>query len=685
MPAQSPIVPESSAIAQAQLDSLDDTDCYASVWNDILSQQRENSSKSNSRNIWGGRGKGGRGLSRRTVQPFDVVVDDVRLQYLRGDICLEGATLKLLQGHKYALNGKNGCGKSTLLQRMHAQKIPGWSPQWSSLYLPPELPTEYLDQSPLKILEQYQAELFRYNRAAIEAKIDNVQSQLDAFDMEQDAPEIMERLCEELSELEEQLDPDQSTMEQAAKMILKEMECDESLSNCRDLSPGQQKRLLLCVAMLLGDQTNLLLLDEPTAHLDILGLIQLRRIMEACPVTVVVISHDVDFLNDVATDIIEMQDQKLWYFPGNYDNYRVMKEQQGMHELRQSAALEKKRGHLMTTLQHIKEQPIPRRGGAKKKSKAVASQRKKLERHNQLEKAVSASNPTSSSIVPVRKGLTAQQRLKLAESMKRVPDKAVQFNFPEIKSTWGEPLIAALEIGFGYGIERSANREKGPPSLEESPFDDFEIVKKEGYLFDCVDLCVDEGSRHCICGPSAAGKSTLMRVLAKRLVPLEGTVHHAPGVRVGYFDASAIQGTIAYMASTETASALDYLASQYPEKTEQDLRGYLSAFGLSPTTQAKTPLVFLSSGEKCRFLLAAIMIESPPFLCLDDPTLHLDVESVQALVYGLRQWNGTLILVSSDANFLRSLENVKCSVLVPEEGKLRRVAGGMDAYLKSFH
>jgi ATP-binding cassette subfamily F protein 3 len=137
-------------------------------------------------------------------------------------------------------------------------------------------------------------------------------------------------------------------------------------------------------------------------------------------------------------------------------------------------------------------------------------------------------------------------------------------------------------------------------------------------------------------------------------------------------------------ATPSTTTALQYLMEKYPKKTEQDLRGQLTAFGLSPTTQAKTSVCHLSGGEKSRFVLATIVMDDPPVLCLDDPTSHLDVESVQALIYGLRQWNGTLIMVSQDANFLRSLENVKCVVVMPDEGKLRRVEGGMDSYLKSF-
>lgn len=670
---------QESRILEAQLESLDDTDCYASVWNDILASQKESR-----KNLWGGRGKGGRGLSRKTVQPYDIVVEDVTLQYLLGDVCLEGATLKLLHGHTYALCGMNGCGKSTLLQRMHTQKIPGWSSQWISLYLPPKLPTTYLSLSPLQVVEKYRSELSKDTRAATEERIEAIQAKIDELDMEKEQ-ETMESLCEELAGLEGSVENESASVEQSVRSVLVILEIDHTIKSCRELSPGQQKRILICVAMILGKETNLLLLDEPSAFLDVFGLIELRRVLELYPGTTVLVSHDVDFLNDVATDIIEMHDHKLWYFAGNYDNYRIMKEQLGMHDLRKSAALEKKRDHLMGALQNLKERPVPRRGGSKKKAKAVSSHRKKIERHAHLEKAVSAVSP-GNSIIPVRRGLTAQQRLNLAETLQRVPDKAIQFNFPPTDSQWGEPLITALEVGFGYQVDGQAST---GPSMQYTPRAyppgcDLEITKKDGFLFDCVDFCLDEGARHCVSGPSASGKSTLLQILSKRRSPLEGVVHHASGVQVGYFDASEMHEYIIDMAADKSTTAIDYLTSKYPDMTEKELRGHLTGFGLPPTVQAMTPIVFLSSGEKCRLILAVEMMTNPPILVLDDPTLYLDVSSVYALVYGLQKWDGSLLVVSSDANFLRSLHNLKCSVLLPGEGKLRRVDGGIDTYLKTF-
>ena len=412
-----------SEVVEAQLTSLDDTDCYASVWSEILATN-ESSNKS-TKYAWGGRGKGGRGLSRRTIQPRDVVVESVRLQYLQGDVCLEGATLKLLQGRVYSLIGKNGCGKSTLLQRMHAKKIPGFSSSWTTLYLPPELPEEYHGYSPIDVILAYHDELHKNSIIGTEARIAELEDQLNALDAEQEQDE-MERLCEKLSALEEQLEFDLSDVEHQALEALHIFGIgDRNKKSCNALSRGQQKYVLLCVAMVCSFP-NVLLLDEPTSGLDIFGLIQLRRIIESSTAIAVLVSHDVDLINDVATDIVLMENRELRYFPGNYDSYRLMKDQLGLHELRHSVALEKKKDRLTTTLQHIKEKPVSKRkGGAKKKAKALASQRKKLEWHAAEERAANAN--ANVSILPAKKGLTAAQRLKLAESMKSVPDKTVQF------------------------------------------------------------------------------------------------------------------------------------------------------------------------------------------------------------------------------------------------------------------
>ena len=417
----------SDVATRSQLSSLGDTDCYASVWEQILSRQREDGASTTSSNLWGGKGRGGRGLARRTIQPDNVVVEDVRLQYLLGDICLEGATIKFLHNRVYSLVGRNGCGKTTLLKMIHSQRIPGWSVQWSSLYIPPGLPPEYMGLTPTEVIAKFIEECRRDFRQATESQMAKLEAQMDRLDLDRDEDQDkMETLCEELSALEDTMDFEDPSLRQEQTDLLEEFGIDDARP-CEELPPIQRKEILLCAACVCCRFTNLLLLDEPTNDLDVHGLVRLRQLINEKFVrstTVVMVSHDVDLINDTATDIVDMCAKKLWYFPGNYDSYRLMKDQKEAHYLKQSQVMEKKKGQLETTLQHLKEKPVPkRRGGAKKKARAISSHRKKIERHQK-----SMNTLESSSDVPTeRQGLTVAQRLKLAEITKTVPDKAVQF------------------------------------------------------------------------------------------------------------------------------------------------------------------------------------------------------------------------------------------------------------------
>ena len=209
------------------------------------------------------------------------------------------------------------------------------------------------------------------------------------------------------------------------------------------------------------------------------------------------------------------------------------------------------------------------------------------------------------------------------------------------------------------------------------------IRRKEGYLFDCVDLCGRQSHENCLLGENARGKSTLLRLLAKREEPVEGSIQYAHNVELGYFGQETMDQLLEdASANSGVATALSHLAERFPKKPEKELRGELTNFGLSPS-QATTDIRFLSGGERCRLCLAALMLENPHVLCLDNPTTNLDVESVEALIHGLQQWNGTVIMVSHDTNVIRSLE-AQCAVLIEKEGKLRRIDGTIDQYLKTF-
>lgn len=132
--------------------------------------------------------------------------------------------------------------------------------------------------------------------------------------------------------------------------------------------------------------------------------------------------HDVDLVNDVATDIIEMHDCKLNYYPGNYDSYRSMKQQEATHILQTSLALKKKSDRLKSTLRHLKEQTTLIRG-AKKKAKAIASHRRKMDWHKDLlEKS-----GVSSEALPLNASHTSGQTQKMIENINDFSEEFIQF------------------------------------------------------------------------------------------------------------------------------------------------------------------------------------------------------------------------------------------------------------------
>lgn len=167
-------------------------------------------------------------------------------------------------------------------------------------------------------------------------------------------------------------------------------------------------------------------------------------------------------------------------------------------------------------------------------------------------------------------------------------------------------------------------------------------------------------------------------------------MHYAHSSNIAYIDFSTPYATISIIGNSDyhhyDMTTLQYLMKEHPTKTEHEIRSELSSFGLG-TKQAQTMIGYLSGGEQCRFIMTHTMLKYPylDVLCLDNPTANLDVESVDALIYGLKKWNGTIIMSCHDSYFVRSFARAKCYVLTGQkEGKLRYVQGGIDEYIRSF-
>ena len=540
------------------------------------------------------------------------------------------------------------------------------------------------EMTPVDTVVENRRRIKEQTRNANSYLVHQLEDEMDRLDVDSDDyQENMERICNRIAELEDDEDDNADVIVDRARDALHFFGVPETTFDTPtlQLSGGIRKKISLACALV--EKPQLLLLDEPTCHIDVGGILQLRQLIADCVdsnTTVVLVSHDVDLMNDVATDVIDFRDGKLGYYTGNYRDYLKYRRENISHQLKQANAIEKQRSSMMSSIDTMKKKStqVDSSQASKKLDKAVKSKVKKLERHG-VEKNEKGHYRVAQTDGGMRKGsinaigaserntLTHRELIKLAEvAIGPVPDKAVQFDFRDTTSSWGdEPLVMVMDVGHSYNTETISG-------------------STSNLIFDCVDLAIREGSRTTILGDNGAGKSTLLSIIAREIMPSVGTVHFANGLNIGYFHQHAVDHLFANLCGrstrNDTVTPLSFLTDKFPSKTEHEVRGELTRFGLSPK-QAGTNVRFLSGGERCRMCMANMMLETPQLLVLDEISNHLDVESVEALIYGLNKWNGTIVLASHDANLVRSIGGESYVLF---DGMLRRIDGGIDTYLKVF-
>jgi ATP-binding cassette subfamily F protein 3 len=247
------------------------------------------------------------------------------------------------------------------------------------------------------------------------------------------------------------------------------------------------------------------------------------------------------------------------------------------------------------------------------------------------------------------KAAQAQERIKQLARIKRLPppenaEATVKFRFPQ-PPRGGQRTMVLENVRQAYG---------------------------DHVVYENLNLTIERGQRTVLVGPNGAGKSTLLKILAG-LLPLEaGTRTEGHNVSVGYFaqhrtDTLDVRRTVLEEAS-EGASGV----------SEQSVRTVLGSFLFSGEAVFKNVGV-LSGGEKSRLALVKLLLRPPNLLLLDEPTTHLDMASINALVAALQPYEGTLVFVSHDVHFIRSLAT---TVLHINAGRLTPYAGDYDYYLE---
>ena len=365
-------------------------------------------------------------------------------------------------------------------------------------------------------------------------------------------------------------------------------------------SGGWRMRLQLARALMAPSE--LLLLDEPTNHLDLDALVWLEGWLTRYPGTLIVISHDREFLDAVTRVTLHIDAGQLTRYGGNYSAFETLRAQQLSLQQAAWTRQQDKIAHLQKFIDRFK-------------AKAT-------------------------------KARQAQSRVKALERMEKIApvlaDADFQFEFKEPASL-PNPMLAIRDGVFGYGAD--------PGGADAA-----EVSGVPRIILRGVSRTVMAGQRIGILGANGQGKSTFVKTVARTLALQGGTLTEGKGLSIGYFaqqelDVLRPQDTpLEHMVrlARETGQAASEAAR------EQQLRNFLGGFNF-PGEMVTQPVGQFSGGEKARLVLAMIVWQRPNLLLLDEPTNHLDLNTREALAVALNEFEGTLMLVSHDRALLRSV------------------------------
>ena len=191
-------------------------------------------------------------------------------------------------------------------------------------------------------------------------------------------------------------------------------------------------------------------------------------------------------------------------------------------------------------------------------------------------------------------------------------------------------------------------------------------------IYDGLDLTVERGDRLVLVGPNGAGKSTLMKIIAGHLEIQGGEVNVGYATKMGYFSQHRA------LTMNESNTVLDEVMASNGELREDEARSILGSFLFRKNDVMKRVRV-LSGGEKSRLNLVKFLVDPPNLLLMDEPTTHLDILSIEALVSALKQYAGTLVFISHDVHFIRNLAETTLHV---NNGTVTRYTGGYDYFLE---
>ncbi len=528
-------------------------------------------------------------------------IQDVSL-YFGERVLFDQLSFTISPGEKLAICGRNGSGKSTLFKLLLKEVTPDKGVvevhgQYTIGYLQQELPPDKgntIFEEVRKSLSEIQALLDELHKLEHNISLETF-NEHEILDMLHRMEDIRMRLDYlEADKLDGKIE----------KILLglgfKDVDFNKRVS---EFSGGWRMRIEL--AKLLMAKPHILLLDEPNNHLDILSLRWLEKYLKEYEGTVMLISHDLMFLDNISQRIIELDRGRIYDFKGNYTAFKLYRAERKAIETNEYNAQQR-------IIQH-KEQLIEKFRYKASKASFAQSLITELGRMDKKE-------------LPEEEQSTIKLRFK-----------------PSYHS--GKKVLEVKNASKSYG---------------------------DKLVFQNIDLLVERGSKISFIGGNGNGKTTLVKMICGQTATTEGQLELGHQVKIGYY---AQEHGEVFLANQTALEAVE--SASIPEMRSM-VRKVMGGLGFSGEDVEKKISV-LSGGEKARIRLANLIVNEHNFLILDEPTHHLDLPSKERLKESLMHYDGTIIIVSHDRDFLKGLADK--TILFESQG-IKVFEGDIEYYLE---